>query len=484
MTDSHDPTDSTSPTDPTAPTAPTPGRHASTPNHTPGSAYTMRDLFGMWWPLAASWLLMSFEGPAISAVLARLAHPEISLAAYGGLILPLCFLIEAPVIMLLSASTALCRDTQSYRAMRTFMHVMSAGLTLLHAIVAFTPVYYLVARGLIGAPEEIIEPARLGMMLTLPWTWAIAYRRFNQGVLIRFGQSLSVGKGTVVRLLTELAVLGTAWGIGSIPGAAVAAATLALGVSAEAVYAGIRVRPVRRHDLPAPLPDARPLTTRAMLSFYLPLSLTSILLFVANPIVSAAISRMPSAISSLAVWPIVGSVSFIVRSFGIGFSEVVIAVIEKPGAIRRLRRFGFAISGVGLGVFVLLALPPLADFWYGTIVGLEPGLAALVSRYLWLLAPLPVLATAQSYYQGAILYGRRTGAVTEAVIVFLAATGAALIGGVVWGGMIGLAVGMAALTLGETLRTAWLWLRSRDVRRRLWSEASSPLGSDVPEAVL
>lgn len=91
---------------------------------------SQRELFRLWWPLAASWLLMSFEGPAISAVLARLAHPEISLAAYGGLILPLCFLIEAPIIMLLSASTALSRDKRSYRLLRLFMHSVSAALTL------------------------------------------------------------------------------------------------------------------------------------------------------------------------------------------------------------------------------------------------------------------------------------------------------------------------------------------------------------------
>ncbi|NLG66114.1 MAG: hypothetical protein GX536_00205 [Actinobacteria bacterium] len=447
-------------------------------------APSMRKLFRMWWPLAASWLLMSFEGPAIALVLARLAHPEISLAAYGGLILPLCFLIEAPVVMLLSASTALSRDSQSYRVMRRFMHGLSAGLTLLHAVVAFTPVYYLVARGLIGAPEEIIEPSRIGMMLTLPWTWAIAYRRFNQGVLIRSGLSLAVGTGTMVRLSTELAVLGTAWIVGTIPGAAVAAATLCLGVVAEAFYAKFRVGPVRK-ELPIPPPGTPPLTQRGLLSFYIPLSLTSVLLFAANPLVSAAVSRMPEAISSLAVWPVVNSVSFIVRSFGVGFSEVVIAVIERPGAVRQLRRFGIVISAVSFAVFAVLAMPPLATPIYGTVVGLKPELVSLLAKYPWLLAPLPLLAVAQSYCQGAILHGRRTRSVTEAVFVFLFATSAMLVAGVLWGGVVGLPVGMAALVLGETLRTGWLWLRSRAIRRELWSSSQpTTLGSDASYPVL
>jgi len=37
-----------------------------------------------WWPLAASWLLMGAELPALIAVVARLPDPAINLAAYGG----------------------------------------------------------------------------------------------------------------------------------------------------------------------------------------------------------------------------------------------------------------------------------------------------------------------------------------------------------------------------------------------------------------
>ena len=61
----------------------------------------------IWWPLAASWLLMAVELPALSAVVARLANPEINLAAYGGIVFPVSLIIESPIIMLLSASTAL-----------------------------------------------------------------------------------------------------------------------------------------------------------------------------------------------------------------------------------------------------------------------------------------------------------------------------------------------------------------------------------------
>ena len=78
-------------------------------------------IFKVWLPLAASWLLMGMELPVLSAIVARLARPEINLAAYGGIVFPLALIIEAPVIMLLAASTALSKDWASYKKLYNYM---------------------------------------------------------------------------------------------------------------------------------------------------------------------------------------------------------------------------------------------------------------------------------------------------------------------------------------------------------------------------
>ncbi|NIV34416.1 MAG: hypothetical protein GWN58_34645, partial [Anaerolineae bacterium] len=220
-------------------------------------ALPMRRVVKTWWPLAASWLLMGLEGPAISAIVARLAEPEINLAAYGGIIFPLSLLIESPIIMILAASTALSKDWASYRKLRDFTHGLSAALSLLHALVVFSPLYYFIVEGLIRAPNEIIEPARLGLMIMLPWTWSIGYRRFNQGVLIRFGHSLTVGLGTLVRLSADGLLLAIGYLVGSIPGVVVATGAIIAGVLSEALYIGLSVRPVLREQL-KPAPSVEP----------------------------------------------------------------------------------------------------------------------------------------------------------------------------------------------------------------------------------
>ncbi|MDX1437500.1 MAG: hypothetical protein R3335_11855, partial [Anaerolineales bacterium] len=123
----------------------------------------LKKVFTTWWPLAASWFLMGLELPAVSAVIARLSDPEINLAAYGGVVFALALLIEAPIIMMLAASTALSKNQVAFQRLFRFMMVLAGGLTLLHILVAFTPLYYIVVEDLIGAPPKVVEIARIGL---------------------------------------------------------------------------------------------------------------------------------------------------------------------------------------------------------------------------------------------------------------------------------------------------------------------------------
>lgn len=115
-----------------------------------------KKIIKIWFPLAASWLLMGVEMPVISAVMARLVNSEINLATHGGIVFPLAMIIEAPIIMLLSAPTSLSKDWDSYQKIFRFMMIIGASLTILHLMVAFTPLYDFVVVELLSVPEEII----------------------------------------------------------------------------------------------------------------------------------------------------------------------------------------------------------------------------------------------------------------------------------------------------------------------------------------
>jgi hypothetical protein len=422
---------------------------------------TLNRILNTWWPLAISWLFMGLELPALSSIVARLPEPKINLAAYGGVVYPLALIIESPIIMLLAASTALSKDWDSYQKIRKFMMWTSAILTGMHILIAFTPVYYLVVEKLIGAPVEIVEPARIGLMIMLPWTWAIAYRRFNQGMLIRFGHPRVVSIGTAIRLTANILVLITGFSLGTVPGIIVATSAIVVGVTTEAIFVGFRIRPVIRQELKlAPLANPS-LTFKSFTAFYIPLAMTSLISLIVQPIGSAALSRMPQALDSLAVWPVVTGFIFLMRGMGIAFNEVVVSLIDERLAYKNLYKFTLILAIGSSLIILLMNATPLADIWFGKISALSLELTRLAHTGLWLAILMPGLNALQSWYQGTILSSKKTNGITEAVIVFIITISTVLWIGVAWNEFSGLYVGLVAFELGMLMQTIWLWYRSR-----------------------
>lgn len=426
------------------------------------SGLTLKQIFKTWWPLAVSWFLMALELPALSAIVARLPDPKINLAAYGGIVFPLALIIEAPIIMLLAASTALSKDWKSYKKIRRFMHTTSAALTGLHILVVSTPVYFFVVEKLIGSPEEIIMPARLGLAIMIPWTWSIAYRRFNQGVLIRLGYSVIVGKGTFVRLSFNFIVLIIGYLIGTIPGIVVATAAVTVGVLGEAVYIGIKVKPVIKTQL-IPLTEIKPeLSKKVFLRYYIPLALTSLITLLSQPLISSALSRMPRALDSLAIWPILSGLLFIFRSVGIAYNEVVLTLIEKPNSYSNLRKYALILVSLTTGLLLLITVSPLSTFWFKYISALPASLIPLAKTALWFSLLIPGANAFQSWYQGIILHSGKTRGIPEAVAIFLVVTIITYIIGIYLISLPGLYIGVLGFSLGMVSQTVWLKFRSRN----------------------
>ncbi len=404
---------------------------------------------------------MSAELPALSAVVARLAKPEINLAAFGGITYPLALIVESPIIMLLAASTALSKDRASFSKLRRYMTAASLVLTVVHLLLAFTPLYDFIAKSLLSAPAEIIEPGRIGLVIFIPWSWAIAYRRFHQGMLIRFNRSYTVGAGTFVRLATNFTFLATGLIIKTIPGIVVASSAVIAGVLAEAVYVSWAARAVVNTELRQAPVVFPPLVFSSFMSFYIPLVLTSLLVLLVQPVGSAAINRMPMALASLAVWPVASGLVSLFRSMGTAFNEVVVALLDEPQARQSLWRFTWQLCLLTTVALLLVAATPLSAFWFGTVSGLSPDLSRLASFSVWLALPLPALTVLQSWFQGTLVHHKHTRSITESVVLFLGVASLALAAGARWSPVAGLYLATGAFTLANLAQTAWLWLRAR-----------------------
>ena len=238
----------------------------------PTTHLRQRDIFWFWMPLFASWLLMTAEGPIVSAAINRLPNEVIMLAAQG-IVVSLSVTIESPIINMLATATALVRDRQSYEMMRRFTVHWMIGLTAVSIAVAFTPLFDLIVVRLLSTPDAVAVWVRPGMQIMTLWSAAIAWRRFLQGVMIHFNQTRLVAWGTAVRLVTSGGVvIGLSlWGAW----AGVINGTLALmaGVTAEAIYATLAIRPERitlqALDSDASRPDTTQLEGQIEQAYYI-----------------------------------------------------------------------------------------------------------------------------------------------------------------------------------------------------------------------
>lgn len=277
----------------------------------PGTRLSYRRIFAFWLPLAGTWLMMAFEGPYLAAIIARLGDPTENLAAFG-VAFALAVIIEAPVIMLMAASTALVVDDTGYRALRRFMLGLSLLLTLVQVVAVIPPVFEWVAGSLIGLPPEVARLAHQGLVIMLPWPLSIGYRRFLQGLLIRHNLTRRVALGTVLRLVTMSAVAFLGAQVPGLSGVHVGTLALSVGVVVEAVASRWMTREVVASLIAGP--SARtptPLTLAGVSSFYLPLALTSVMTLAIQPTVTFFMGQGRYPIESLTVVVVVLGVTIV-----------------------------------------------------------------------------------------------------------------------------------------------------------------------------
>ena len=425
------------------------------------SALTQRELFWAWLPLWVSWFAMALEVPVITSAISRLPDPAVNLAALGGILLPVSFIIEAPILMLLSAATALCRDRAAYRFLYRAMMAAGLALTVLHLLIAVTPLYDIITRDILGCPDEVREAARVGFLVMTPWTWAIAYRRFLQGVVIRLGRSRLVGFGTMVRLATNIVtVIVCFYGVGA-TGAFTGAAALTAGVVAEAAFIALAARAVVRERLRDADPEAELLTLPRFLQFYTPLALTALLDFLIQPLSSGALSRLPEPVIGLALLPVIGGLMFLLRGPGFALNEVVISMRGRSGAERELSRFTARLTVVSGAVGLLFMLTPLGSVWFGQIVKLPTEMVVLARQALWLALPTLLVAAVKSLYGGTLVSRHRTRGISEGTILYVLTFSLVVSIGSVSQHFAGIFIVIAAMSTAAIVQV--LWLRKRSV---------------------
>lgn len=433
---------------------------------------TQRRIFLFWAPLAATWLMMATEGPFLAGVIARLPEPKFNLAAYG-IAFAIGMIVEAPIIMILSATVALLKGKNSLLKLRNFTFALNAAITVVMLVILIPPVFALLTHNLMELPPEVANLTYTGTALLLPWPAAIGFRRFYQGILIRNNQTRLVAYGTLVRLGSMAATASFLALYTTVHGIVVGTAGLSAGVVGEAIVSYLLARRyITQYNRETPATAEPELTYRAISVFYYPLALTSLIGLAVNPLTTFFVGHGRFPLESLAVLPVVSSLVFVFRSFGFAFQEVGIAMLgERFENYRALQKFATILGITTTSVLAIIAFTPVYALWFHDISGLSPTLTSFAQLPTQILFLLPGLSVLLSWQRSILVTGKNNTPISWSTAIEVVLISIVLFTLIYQHDVVGATAAAIALMVGRVFANLYLGVVCRSTTARVQATA-------------
>lgn len=413
-------------------------------------------IFKFWLPLAATWLMMSLEGPFLAAIIARLVEPKYNLAAYG-VAFSFALIIEAPVIMMMSASTALVKDYFSFKKLRNFNFFISTLITAIMLIILIPSIFDFIAYDLIQLEDKVAELTYKAFFILLPWPGAIGYRRFYQGIMIRNNLTRRVAYGTILRLFSMALTALAFYHFTDYPGAVVGASALSVGVTTEALASRFMSNNILMKIRLENSSLEEELSYREIFTFYYPLALTSLIGLGVHPMVTFFIGQSRMSLESLAVLPVINSLVFIFRSFGLSYQEVGIALIgEKGENYKRLANFAKVLGITLNALLIFIAITPLSGFWFRVVSGLSDELSNFSITPTIIISIMPALTVLIAFQRSILVKFKSTKPITLATIMEVSLIILSLFICIGVFDMVGVVAAMISFVIGRILAVSFL----------------------------
>ncbi|MGI0492944.1 hypothetical protein ACN4EG_14265 [Alkalinema pantanalense CENA528] len=411
-------------------------------------------------PLSLSDVTMACGDPVITTTLAHLPEARLNLAAVG-LAKSLAVFFESPIIMILHASNALAGSSASRRALWRFTCLSGGGLSLLLTVLALPIVFNQVGPTVLGIPIELLATVSQVLLLMGGWAFAIAWRRYFQGLLIYHGQSQALAQASVARLTTLIAIMAIGFWL-KLSGALLAGSALMVGVLVEAIV--VTVFAYRSGaTLPPPdrLPETQPATQlpqtlKAVWRFYFPLANSMLVVWGGRAMLISLLARAQDATVAIAAWSAAWGLVLVIANSTRMVQQMVIKY-RRQVADRQLLIFAVTVGGACSALLLLMSVTPVGEQVVRSFIGNDVTLADRIKPVLLVCAGVPLLVAMQNATQGFLVSEGRTGSVNFATWIgtglLLLITIVAIDRGVP--GSLAAAIAMVVAMLSEVLCLLW-----------------------------
>jgi hypothetical protein len=357
-------------------------------------------------PLSLSDVTMACGDPMMTTTLAHLPDAQNNLAAVG-IAKSLAIFFESPIIMILHAANALAGSQDSRKALWRFTLLVGGGLTFLLSLLGLPIIFNFVGVSLLGIPSAMLATVSQVLLLMGGWPFAIAWRRYFQGLLIYHGQSRAVAKASIFRLLT-LALVLTGGFFLPITGGILAGFALISGVIVEAIAVTIFAR-LSGAILPPQIEQPNlPRNLTQVWKFYLPLANSMMVVWGGRAILISILARAEDATIAIAAWSAAWGLVLVIANSTRMVQQMVIKYRHQVSD-RQLLTFAISVGAACSTVLLLMSLTPIGDRIVQSFIGNDLTLAKSIKPVLLICAIVPLFVALQNAIQGFLVSENRTG---------------------------------------------------------------------------
>ena len=352
---------------------------------------TQKEVALFFFPLVLNVQLMSVSHSIINAGLARLEDAVVILAGFS-VAMVLHLFVASPSYQNHTITIAMVRGRKSLIAMTLFMLLIATWVSILLALLAFTPVGTFILKRLLGVTPEVARGAReaLGLLVFLPFITGL--RGICQGLVIRVRRTGLVSIATAVRIVMLFAYLwlGQFW----LSGTQVAAFALLCCVGTETLVIAFFAWRIK---LPAEQDGER--NFAEILRYGLPLAYSSGMQQTVPLLINAIISRLPDGTLALAAFGVIRGFLFLLAGPMRNLQQAYLTLVRQASDSEVLVRFFIRVS-LGMALIMLLIAWPLNGPVFGTIMGLDPEMRHYITWPLTACALFPLLYGATNLLRG------------------------------------------------------------------------------------
>ena len=370
-------------------------------------AVSLGTLWREFLPLSLSDVTMACGDPMMTTTLAHLPDAQNNLAAVG-IAKSLAIFFESPIIMILHAANALAGSQDSRKALWRFTLFVGAGLTCLLSLLGLPIIFNFVGVSLLGIPSAMLTTVSQVLLLMGGWPFAIAWRRYFQGLLIYHGQSGALAKASICRLFTLALILIIGFLL-QISGGVLAGLGLMGGVIVEAIV--VTIFAYRSGAILPPETVTQPNLPRNLAQvwkFYLPLANSMMVVWGGRAILISILARAEDATIAIAAWSAAWGLVLVIANSTRMVQQMVIKYHHQVSD-RQLLTFAISVGAACSSLLLLMSVTPIGDRIVQSFIGNDLTLANSIKPVLLICTIVPLLVALQNAIQGFLVSENRTG---------------------------------------------------------------------------